>query len=306
SESLLRSRRWRSWSEESGSCEIWFHTKAQRKTRRHKEEDCLVPLCLPLCLCVKLALSHLVDLDRAFPTAHLYLAHRLHFPLIVANRLPHHLRNQQLRIKLLIQFLDPRREVHYIADHRVLASQRRTNTPRHRFAGVQPDPHCRRQDRSRLDLLLQTREYLLRSVDRVQTILPIRQRRAKHRHKPVAQKLVDDPMMPVHDLDHELEQRLEIFDHFLRTSLLRETREVSDVEKHHAHVLAFAAQVRLQVEQLAHHLRRHVLAEGSRDAIAFLDHRVRVENAFSDLTRYKSGYDARHKEQEAAEKMLRY
>src|SRR6185295_3561913 len=98
--------------------------------------------------------------------------------------------------------------------------------------------------------------------------------------------------MAIHDLDHELKQRLEILDHFLRTSLLRKPGEVSDVEKHHTHILTLASQVRLEVEQLAHYFRRHVLTESSRNTVTFLDHRERVENAFSNLTCHQSHYYA--------------
>ncbi len=97
--------------------------------------------------------------------------------------------------------------------------------------------------------------------------------------------------MPIHDLDHELKQRLEILNHFLRTSLLRESGEVSNVEKHHAHILALTSQVRLEVEQLAHHFRRNVFTKSSRDAITFLDHRERVENALSNLARNQPGHN---------------
>src|SRR5262245_44497584 len=101
---------------------------------------------------------------------------------------------------------------------------------------MQPDAHRRRQDCASLNLLPQAREYLLRRLDRVCTVSTIRQRHAKDSHKSVTQKLVNDPVMAVHDLDHELKQRLEILNHFLRTSLLRKTSEVSNIKKHHAHI----------------------------------------------------------------------
>src|SRR5690349_4732847 len=83
---------------------------------------------------VRSQLRHLINLNRLLSSTHLHVAHRLRVSMIVDHRLPHHLRNQQLRIKLLIQFLNPRREIHHVANHRVLASQRRSNTASYRLS----------------------------------------------------------------------------------------------------------------------------------------------------------------------------
>src|SRR5262249_4313192 len=144
---------------------------------------------------------------------------------------------------------------------------------------MQADTNSRRQDRPRLNLLPHSLQYLLRCVERVCTVAPVRKRRTKHRHETIAKKLINDPMMAVHDFNHELKQRLELLNHFRRTSLLRKAREVSNVEKHHAYVLAFTSQIRLEVEQLAHHFRRYVLTKSSRYPVSLFDNRKRFEDA---------------------------
>src|SRR6185369_10178034 len=129
-------------------------------------------------------------------------------------------------------------------------------------------------------------------------------RRAEHRHETITQKLVDDAVVPVHDLDHELKQRLQILDYFLRTSLLRKAGEVTDIEKHHTHILTLAAEIRFQVHQLAHDFRRDIFTERARDAVALLDYRKSVENAFADLDRDEPGDNAHHEQKKTLEQVL--
>src|SRR6185436_11346638 len=99
-------------------------------------------------------------------------------------------------------------------------------------------------------------------------------------------------------------QRLQILNHFLRTSLLRKAREVSNVEKHHTHILTLASKIRLQVQQFAHHFRRHVLAERARDPVALLDHRKSTANAFADLVRDESRNHAHQEQKKTLEEVL--
>ena len=68
----------------------------------------------------KRVLRQLVNLYRLLSTLNLHLPHRHRF-VIAADRLPNDLGNQQLRIEILVQLLNPRREIHIVHPTRLAA-----------------------------------------------------------------------------------------------------------------------------------------------------------------------------------------
>ena len=75
------------------------------------------------------------------------------------------------------------------------------------------------------------------------------------RHESVADKLVHDAVMFVDNVDHEVEQRIQIGHHGLRPFAGGVAAEVANIEKHHADVAQFAAEIDGLMEQLFSDLR---------------------------------------------------
>ena len=96
---------------------------------------------------------------------------------------------------------------------------------------------------------------------------------AKNRHEAVAEKLIDDAVVLVDDVNHEVEQRIQIGHHRCRWSVSREVAEVTNIQEHYADVAQFAGQFDRLSRQLLGDLRRDVLTEDANRAIA-LQYRV--------------------------------
>ena len=75
------------------------------------------------------------------------------------------------------------------------------------------------------------------------TTLGVIDRSPEHRHESVAEKLVNQPVVLVDDIDHEFEQRIQIGHHGLRPLAGRIAAEVSNIQKHHADVAQFTAEL---------------------------------------------------------------
>ena len=63
---------------------------------------------------------------------------------------------------------------------------------------------------------------------------------AEDRHESVAEKLVYDAVMFVDDVDHKVEQRIQISHHRLRLLAGCVAAEITNIEEHHADVAQFA------------------------------------------------------------------
>jgi hypothetical protein len=77
-------------------------------------------------------------------------------------------------------------------------------------------------------------------ISRAAATAPVRERSAEDGHEAAAQKFVDDAVVPVDCLDHELEERFEIVNDLFGRALLGERGEVADVEEHDADPLLLA------------------------------------------------------------------
>lgn len=84
---------------------------------------------------------------------------------------------------------------------------------------------------------------------------------AQDRHEAVAEKLVDDALVLVDDVDHEVEQRIQVGHHGLGPRADRVAAKVTNIQKHHADVAQFATELDRLIEQLIGDLRRDVLTE---------------------------------------------
>src|ERR1044071_9604707 len=117
---------------------------------------------------------------------------------------------------------------------------------------MQTDPNSRWQDRSSFLFLANLRQDFLSRAYSVRAIISVRKRSAKDRHKPVAEELVNDAVIAINDLDHELKQRFEIRYYFFRTPLFCEAGKVPNIQKHHTYVFVFTSQVGFSIKQCFH------------------------------------------------------
>ena len=86
-------------------------------------------------------------------------------------------------------------------------------------------------------------------------VLPVRYGRPEHGHETVTEELVDDPLVAVDAIHHELEKRIEIVHNLGGVRFLRVCREVADVEKHQADVPHLAILLDILGEERVHDLR---------------------------------------------------
>jgi hypothetical protein len=110
-------------------------------------------------------------------------------------------------------------------------------------------------------------------TDGVPRVLAVRERGAKARHEPIAEELIDDAVMGIHDRDQRPEQRVEVVHDFGGRSVFGERREVADVEKQDRHAADLAARVDGLSQELIDDRRRNVLPEHPDDAV-FLGEQV--------------------------------
>ena len=133
--------------------------------------------------------------------------------------------------------------------------------------------------------------------------LDVVDRSPEDRHESVAEKLVHDSVVFVDDVDHEVEQRIQIGHHRLRPFAGGVAAEVANVQKHHADVAQFAAEFHGLMQQLLGDLRRDVLTEDANRPIAFLNRAQRVFDLALDLSSEQAGDKAGHKQDERAVEM---
>ena len=126
---------------------------------------------------------------------------------------------------------------------------------------------------------------------------------AEDRHESVAEELVHDSLVFVDDVDHEVEHRVQIGHHGLRPLAGRVAAEVANIQKHHADVAQFAAELDRLMEQLFGDLRRDVLTEDPNRPIAILNRAQRDFDLALDLSSEQAGNKAGHKQDERADKL---
>jgi hypothetical protein len=104
------------------------------------------------------------------------------------------------------------------------------------MVGMKPDPDLGRVPIAASIKLRKLVQYLDRHLDRLVAVLLIRDWRSENRHEPVSEELVNDPLISIDAVDHELEERVQVVHNFCRVRFLRERGEVPDVQEHQADV----------------------------------------------------------------------
>ena len=104
-------------------------------------------------------------------------------------------------------------------------------------------------------------EHLARRRDRVRGLRGIVDRRAENGEQAVAQELVHDAVVPIDDLDQDLENGVEASDNLGRRARARGRGEAADVDEHHANPPHFAQVGGADRKQPLDHARRDVLTE---------------------------------------------
>src|SRR5690349_920074 len=105
---------------------------------------------------------------------------------------------------------------------------------------MQPNPHPRWRNLPAPGEGSHLGQNLLGGGHCILAILPIRERRPKDGHKPIAQEFVDNPMVAIDTLDHRLKECVQIEDYLLWRATLGEGGEVPNIQEHQADIPDFA------------------------------------------------------------------
>ena len=153
---------------------------------------------------------------------------------------------------VLVERLDARGHVHDVADDRVLLAARRADVADHRGTGVQPEPDARRRDAPSGDEAGRRDRGRSRPAATPSAQgLPSAMGAPKTAMKPSPRNLFTMPLVLGDGLDRRVEDRVEVGHDLLGAALLREGREVADVEEHHAHLAQLAPVRRLALPPAA-------------------------------------------------------
>src|SRR5262249_24277580 len=121
-----------------------------------------------------------------------HIAERRRRGAVRAERGRHPVGHEQLRADLLVELLEARGQVHRVTDRGELLAPRRSHGPDHGRARVQPDADAQRPRPVPEPAPADLGEDLARGRHRVLRRVGVVERRAEHRHEPVAEELVHE------------------------------------------------------------------------------------------------------------------
>ena len=111
------------------------------------------------------------------------------------------------------------------------------------LAHVKPDTHPRRANLTRRVQPVEALENFQGGAHRMGATLGVFDGSSEDRHEAVTEKLVHDSLVFIDDVDHEVEQGIQIRHYGLRPLPGRVAAEVANIQKHHADVAQFAAEI---------------------------------------------------------------
>ena len=143
-------------------------------------------------------------------------------------------------IKLAGRF-QPRRQVHAIADHRVIHALGGADIAAHHRIGVQANADSDRLLPPRLAFAVEVPQHLLhgdRRADRLIFVAVARHRQAEHGHHGVADELIEHSAFPLQAIHHQGEVVVEEAHRALGTQHFGDAGEAADIaEQHRGHAL---------------------------------------------------------------------
>ena len=116
--------------------------------------------------------------------------------------------DEQLRLEGLRRLLDARSHVNHVSDDRVFLALGSADVSGRGLAGVKPDTDACGRNAALAIQLVQAPKNRERRPHGVGALIRVVERRAEDGHEAVAEKLVHDPMMLVHERNHEFEQNV--------------------------------------------------------------------------------------------------
>ena len=178
--------------------------------------------------------------------------------------------DRDLHAEQLGQPLDPRGEVHRVADQRIGQALRRPHIPDAARPGIQPNPDLDITGPVGRIIAVERRQpfdHRQTAARGIGILVRIVERRVPERDDRVADELVDRRLAVQQNVAHRRQERDQEADDGLRIELFRQPRETANVAEQHGHLTLFAAEFELPriVDDPLDHVGRKIAVERAVD-----------------------------------------